>query len=153
MNTVRQILQPRGAVIACVALGSLVVAGQVEMTQGEEGTRLGAMQSGTSDYEVKSRIEKRLRLEDDVQWNDLSIQVHDGRAVIQGIVSTVEGKALATKLASTVPGVTQLENRIIVDPRLLRPDPEGITHSHIETTSRDRVLEAAEPLKDQQIMP
>ena len=127
------------------------MAGQVEIAKDEEGPQPPAMESVSWDYELKSRLEKRLRLEDDIQWNNLSVQVNDGHAILHGTVSTMEGKGLATKLASTVPGVTQLENRIIVDPRL--SSPEKMNRPHIEPTNRDRVLEASESLKDQQIMP
>ncbi len=82
-------LQPcTGVQIAVFALWSPVMAGQVKVTKGEDALRHETMGSRSSDYETKSRVERRLRLEDDIQWNTLSVQVNDGHVVLHGIVST-----------------------------------------------------------------
>ena len=49
------------------------MAGQVKVTKGEDALRHETMGSRSSDYETKLRVEKRLRLEDDIQWNTLSV--------------------------------------------------------------------------------
>lgn len=147
----RQLQSCIGSLIAVFAIWSPAAAEQDNSTKGEDVVRHEAMESRNSDYEIKSRIEKRLRLEDDIQWSNLSVHVNEGHVILNGIVSTLEDKALASKLATTVPGVTELENRILLDSRVSHH--ETTKPPHIETKTRDRVLERPGPLEDRQLMP
>ena len=68
------------------------------------------------DETIRSKIEKRLFLDDRIDWELLQVEVYQGHATLYGEVRTPEEKGLAALLASTVPGVNDLTNSIIVEP-------------------------------------
>lgn len=134
-----------------IALCAMTMVGMPVTVMGQGPTAHSAMKGDNPDYEVQTRIEKRLRLEDNIHWRNLSVRVMQGNATLDGMVRTTEEKALATKLAATVPGLESLKNRVIVNPEL--PTLQDQEEPHIEMSSRDRVIEGQERLKDKQIMP
>ena len=137
--------------IVAIATVGIIGAGAADMAGSPDVTPPSEREFQDSDYELKTKIEVRLQLEDDIHWRNLSIEAGQGDVTLNGMVRTMEEKGLATKLAATVPGVKSLKNRIIVNPELPRLQDEE--RSHIEMTSRDRVIEGQERLKDKQIMP
>ncbi len=68
-----------------------------------------------SDEQVKFRVEERLRTDGRVDWEVLDVAVQAGEVTLYGEVLTEDQKGLASLIASTVPGVRELVNRIIVD--------------------------------------
>lgn len=138
-------------VIVATATVGIIGAGAADMARSHESEPPGAVESQDSDYEIKTKVELRLQLEDDIHWQNLAIEVSQGDMTLNGMVRTMEEKSLATKLAATVPGVKSLKNRIIVNPEL--PRLQDNERAHIETTARDRVIEGQERLRDKQIMP
>lgn len=138
-------------IATAIALCVMMMAGAPVTVMGQGPAAHSAMKGANPDYEVQTRIEKRLRLEDTIHWRNLSVDVTQGKVTLDGMVRTMEEKGLATKLAVTVPGVEALMNRIIVNPEL--PALQEKEEPHIETTSRDRVIEGQERLKDKQILP
>jgi|SRR5438552_9140788 len=70
------------------------------------------------DETVKSKIEKRLRLDDRLNWELLDVSIEHGRVTLYGEVKTPEEKGLAALLASGVPGVEGVTNSILVEPAL-----------------------------------
>ena len=151
MVKVIQALRDVSMEISAALVSVLLIAGWPGLASGERQTTSTAREAYDSDYQLETTIEKRLRLEDDIHWRNLSIEVSQGQVILNGMVRTKEEKGLATKLAVTVPGVESLRNRIIVNNEL--PRLKDNNHPHIETTNRDRVIEGQERLKDKQIMP
>ena len=70
------------------------------------------------DETVKSKIEKRLRLDDRLNWELFDVSIEHGRVTLYGEVKTPEEKGLAALLASGVPGVEGVTNSILVEPAL-----------------------------------
>lgn len=71
-----------------------------------------------TDQILKSKIEKRLRMDDRIDWELLQVVVDRSHATLYGEVRTPEEKGLAALIASTVPGVEGLNNSIIVEPAM-----------------------------------
>ena len=68
-----------------------------------------------SDEQVKYKVEERLRTDGRIDWEVLDVDVQRGQVMLYGEVLTVDQKGLASLIASTVPGVREVANRIIVD--------------------------------------
>jgi hypothetical protein len=68
-----------------------------------------------SDEQVKYTVEERLRTDGRIDWEMLDVEVQQGFVTLYGEVLTEDQKGLASLIASTVPGVRELANRIIVD--------------------------------------
>lgn len=68
-----------------------------------------------SDEQVQFRVEERLRMDGRVDWEVLDVAAQGGEVTLYGEVLTEDQKGLASLIASTVPGVRELVNRIIVD--------------------------------------
>ncbi|HLZ33223.1 MAG TPA: BON domain-containing protein [Nitrospira sp.] len=68
-----------------------------------------------SDEQVKYKVEERLRTDGRIDWEVIDVDVHRAQVTLYGEVLTEDQKGLASLIASTVPGVTELANRIIVD--------------------------------------
>jgi osmotically-inducible protein OsmY len=68
-----------------------------------------------SDAQVKYKVEERLRTDGRIDWEILDVAVLRGQVTLYGEVLTEDQKGLASLIASTVPGVRELANRIIVD--------------------------------------
>ena len=68
-----------------------------------------------SDEQVKYTVEERLRTDGRIDWEILGVEVQQGFVTLYGEVLTEDQKGLASLIASTVPGVRELANRIIVD--------------------------------------
>lgn len=68
-----------------------------------------------SDEQVKYTVEERLRTDGRIDWEMLDVDVQRGQVTLYGEVLTEDQKGLASLIASTVPGVRELANRIIDD--------------------------------------
>jgi osmotically-inducible protein OsmY len=68
-----------------------------------------------SDEQVKYNVEERLRTDGRIDWEVLDVDVQRGQVTLYGEVLTEDQRGLASLIASTVPGVRELANRIIVD--------------------------------------
>jgi osmotically-inducible protein OsmY len=68
-----------------------------------------------SDEQVRYNVEERLRTDGRIDWEMLDVDVQRGQVTLYGEVLTEDQKGLASLIASTVPGVRELANRIIVD--------------------------------------
>lgn len=75
-----------------------------------------------ADEIIRSKIEKRLLMDDRISWELLQVEVNQGHAILYGEVRTPQEKGLTALIASTVPGVKGLTNSIIVEP--------AVTHDH-----------------------
>src|SRR5438552_17368045 len=73
-----------------------------------------------ADAIIQSNIEKRLFLDERIDWELLQVGVNQGHAVLYGEVRTPQEKGLAALIASTVPGVKGLTNSIIVEPAMTK---------------------------------
>ncbi|MDF0642653.1 MAG: BON domain-containing protein [Nitrospira sp.] len=101
------------AVMSVCLSGSVVLASERSLSTGPI-THLIAEQA-QSDEQVKYKVEERLRTDGRIDWEVLDVEVHEGQATLYGEVLTEDQKGLASLIASTVPGVKKLNNRIIVD--------------------------------------
>jgi osmotically-inducible protein OsmY len=73
-----------------------------------------------TDEAIRSSIEKRLLLDERIDWELLQVEVNKGHAILYGEVRTTQEKGLASLIASTVPGVKGLTNSIIVEPAMAK---------------------------------
>src|SRR2546425_9773045 len=73
-----------------------------------------------TDEAIRSGIEKRLLLDERIDWELLQVEVNQGHAILYGEVRTPQEKGLAALIASTVPGVKGLTNSIIVEPAMAK---------------------------------
>lgn len=69
-----------------------------------------------SDERIKEEINDRLTDEWNVDASDIEVQVFNGEVTLTGFVSDRYQKRKAEEVAESVLGVTQIENRIKVDP-------------------------------------
>ena len=73
-----------------------------------------------TDAIVRAKIEKRLFLDDRIDWELLQVEVNQGHAILYGEVRTPQEKGLASLITSTVPGVKGLTNSIIIEPAMTK---------------------------------
>ncbi len=73
-----------------------------------------------TDEAIRANIEKRLLMDERIDWELLQGEVNQGHAILYGEVRTPQEKGLASLIASTVPGVKGLTNRIIVEPAMAK---------------------------------
>jgi hypothetical protein len=103
------------------------------------------------DETLESKVERRLRMEGRIRWDDLRVEAVNGQVTLYGVVKSNDEKGIAAKAASTVEGVSEIVNRLIVEPAL--PSAGQASEAQIEEESRDRVIEGPPGLKDRQILP
>ncbi len=77
-----------------------------------------AFGDASTDEKLKTAIEKRLRMDDRIDWEVLDVEVQNGQAILYGEVRTPEERGLAAEVATTVPGIKGLTNSILVEPAL-----------------------------------
>lgn len=104
-----------------------------------------------ADERRRSRVEKRLRPDDRISWENLKVAVEQGPVTLHGVVKTPEERGLAAHRASTIPDIDALINRIVVEPDPAKRQDQQPTQ--IDNETRDRVIEGQEGLKDKPIMP
>jgi hyperosmotically inducible periplasmic protein len=73
-----------------------------------------------TDEAIRSKIEKRLLMDERIDWELLRVEVNQGHATLYGEVRTPQEKGLAALIASTVPGVKGVSNSIIVEPAMTK---------------------------------
>src|SRR5437879_6930016 len=115
----RQVWMAWGAVaVAVLALSLIGFRGAAPSTDSISiGQDDGQPQT---DEAIRSRIEKRLLLDERIDWELLQVEVNEGHAILYGEVRTPEEKGLAALLASMVPGVKGVSNSVIVEPAFTR---------------------------------
>jgi hypothetical protein len=102
-----------------------------------------------NDERLAAKIEEKLRMDERINWQMLQVKVKDGKVQLFGVVRTPEEKGLATVVVESQPGVSRVDNRIIVDAHA----PETSKKQDLKEDSRPRVLEGEGQIKDQQILP
>ena len=80
----------------------------------EEGTSESAPATANSDTVIAARVKSRLSEAGLPQGSDVQVVVQDGAVQLSGFVDSVESKTRAADLASTVAGVTDVQNNIAV---------------------------------------
>ena len=93
-------------------LGSVVCA--VAMTGFSAASVGAAAPQAASDKQLDSRIEQRIHKDPSLKKHNIDISVDKGVVTLTGTVATEAESAKAKQLA-TVPGVTRVDNKIIVD--------------------------------------
>jgi osmotically-inducible protein OsmY len=66
--------------------------------------------------EVKRKIEEALRRNAEVDANRIQVEAHDGEVVLKGTVRSWVEREEAERAAWAAPGVTKVEDRIVVSP-------------------------------------
>jgi len=105
----------------------------------------------SADETLESKVERRLRMEGRIRWSDLKVEADSGRVTLYGIVPSNEERGFAEKAASTVPDVTAVDNRILVQPSM--PVSPDAPNARINEETRDRIIEGPPGLKDRQVLP
>ena len=93
-----------GSVVCAVAMTGLSVA----------SVGAAAPQAAASDKQLDSRIEQRIQKDPSLKKHNIDVSVDAGVVTLSGTVATEAESAKAKQLA-TVPGVTRVDNKIIVD--------------------------------------
>lgn len=109
---------------------------------GPIATSAAFAQATGSDTVLDSRIEKRVHRDATLKKYDVHVSVADGVATLTGTVPTEADRSKATLLA-TVPGISKVNNQIVVDVNAGRSGVKG-TAGKIE----DKTKDAAEATKD-----
>ena len=118
-------------------LGSVVCA--VAMIGFSAASVGAAPQAAASDKQLDSRIEQRIHKDPSLKKHNIDISVDNGVVTLTGTVATEAESARAKQLA-TVPGVTRVDNRIIVDMAAATKGTAG--------TIKDKTKEGAEKTKE-----
>ena len=101
--------------VAMMAIGldeTVLPIGSTRVDQGNDQRQ--------ADEIIQSNIEKRLLLDERIDWELLQVEVNHGHAILYGEVRTPQEKGLAALIVSTVPGVKGLTNSIIVEPAMTK---------------------------------
>jgi len=97
-----------------VCLSGAVALGN-ETPSGVRPTIQPIVDQAQTDERVKYNVERRLRTDGRIDWEVLDVEAHRGHVTLYGEVETQDQKGLAGLISSTVPGVRELTNSIIVD--------------------------------------
>jgi osmotically-inducible protein OsmY len=101
----------RGSLLLSVSLAAIVcLSGAAAL-----GDKKPFVDQAQTDERVKYNVEERLRTDGRIDWEVLAVDVQRGHVTLYGEVETKDQKGLAGLIASTVPGVRELTNSIIVD--------------------------------------
>lgn len=73
-----------------------------------------------TDEIIRAKIEKRLLMDDRIDWKLLQVEVNQGHAILYGEVRTPQEKGVASLITSTVRGVKGLTNSIIIEPAMTK---------------------------------
>lgn len=80
---------------------------------------------------VALEVKSSLLADEEVGLLDISVDVHDGTAILSGEVDTEEQKQIAEELALRVDGVNQVDNEINVVPPPAGEDVDAETTGHM----------------------
>ncbi|MDE3220204.1 MAG: BON domain-containing protein [Nitrospirota bacterium] len=114
MSRATRILTASLAAVVFVCLSGSVALASERSVSARPIAQLIADQA-QSDEQVKYKVEERLRTDGRIDWEVLDVDVQRGQVMLYGEVLTEDQKGLASLIASTVPGVREVANRIIVD--------------------------------------
>jgi hypothetical protein len=89
-----------------------------------------------SDDELRGLVRERLASDSALDIDDLTINVEDGRVILDGRVGTDEERRIAEHIVTDVLGIEEYENNIFVDPvrRAQSPDAADDTLVDEEAT-------------------
>jgi hypothetical protein len=90
-----------------------------------------------------------LRMDDRINWQMLEVKAEQGKVQLFGVVKNPEEEGLASRIVASQPGVSGVDNRIIVETSA----PETEKKQDLKEENRPRVLEGEGQIKDQQILP
>jgi len=85
-----------------------------------------------SDDELRGLVRERLAADSALDIDDLTINVEDGRVLLDGRVGTDEERRIAEHIVTDVLGIEDYENNIFVDPVRRALSPEAIDDSLAE---------------------
>jgi hypothetical protein len=140
-----------GGVLFATMIISPVFASQsrAETPQSAQQTMV---QENYLEHSLEAKVERRLRLRDDLQWANLAVQANGGHVTLMGEVATEHDRALATNITSTIAGVTAVTNRIIVNSDLSLDERSGRSDLD-DRERRNAVLEGQRGVKRKEVLP
>lgn len=71
--------------------------------------------SGSPDQRIREDVRRRLEDEPKLDESKIEVEVNNGEVVLKGKADTEEEKALAEKIAASVPDVSKVENHLHVE--------------------------------------
>lgn len=112
---------------------------------------IAATESLSGNETLESKVEQRVRMDGRIRWDDLRVEAHNGLVTLYGIVKSNEESGFAEKAASTVAGVSRIDNKLIVQPAM--PDAGHDSGAQIREKSGANTIEGPEGLRERQIVP
>jgi len=120
--TTRRLL---AAAAFCGALAMPLSATAQQSTNGQAASSPTQWVQTIEDATIAATIQSEYIVENKPWYNDVDVQVSDGTVTLKGKVATLRDKRVAATLASTVRGVTEIDNKLKVMPR------ESVTSSEL----------------------
>ena len=85
-----------------------------------------------SDDELRGLVREHLAADSALDIDDLTINVEDGRVILDGRVGTDEERRIAEHIVTDVLGIEEYENNIFVDPVRRAMSPEAADDNLVE---------------------
>ncbi|NGZ95732.1 MAG: hypothetical protein CV089_06315 [Nitrospira sp. WS110] len=138
-----------------VVLGGMVIPAVFASQDREKNSKsIQEVLPAQSDREqsLEAKVERRLRLRDDLQWANLAVEAKGSHVTLMGEVATEQDRALATNIASTIPGVTAITNRIIVNSDLSLTE-RSMRNGPADREGRNVMLDGQHGVKRKAVLP
>lgn len=98
---------------------------------------------------LANTLKQKLRMDRRINWQLLEITVRQGHVKLFGAVKTPEERGLTERVVASEPGVTSVENRIIVQASA----PETGKKSGLLEKDGTALLKGEGQIKDQELLP
>ena len=99
-----------------------------------------------SDDELRGLVREHLAADSALDIDDLTINVEDGRVILDGRVGTDEERRIAEHIVTDVLGIEEYENNIFVDPVRRALSPEAADDNLVEEEATEGRLLGDRPV-------
>lgn len=93
-----------------------------------------------SDRELRELVMERLRDDDGVDSDNVTVRVDGGMVRLGGRVGSEEESRIAERIVSDSIGITRYRNELVVDPLRRGEEPEAADDAAVEEAEQDRYL-------------